>query len=239
MLFRKKPKIEVVVRHCFFSNASIHKTRPSYFDRESCFKNILETKVTNSVQFTFFLDTFYAKNQTHFLEKQTKFPVIKIHAGAEAKSFLQMLDWATQQPFNDDTILYFLEDDYLHRQGWDRVLAEGFSVEETSYVTLYDHRDKYLENYRDIKSKIFFTDSCHWRTVPSTTNTYAMKFSTLKRDLSIHREFSLNRTITADHEKFCKLNEKGAILISSIPGFSTHLETEYLSPCFNWESLSI
>jgi hypothetical protein len=108
------------------------------------------------------------------------------------------------------------------------------------YVTLFDHRDKYFfPQYADLRSKIFCTTSCHWRTTPSTTNTYAMFFKTLQKHIDIHRCFSLGRTITADHDKFCKLTEEEAVLISSIPGFSTHVEVDFASPCTDWENLYI
>jgi hypothetical protein len=59
-----------------------------------------------------------------------------------------------------------------------------------------------------------------------------MRFSTLKEHLSIHRRFSQGRKISADHDKFCCLGKKGAMLISPIPGWSTHAEKEFASPFF-------
>ena len=55
-----------------------------------------------------------------------------------------MLDYVTNKKFHPDTILYFVEDDYLHLPGWLDVLLEGFSIPEADYVTLYDHKDKYF-----------------------------------------------------------------------------------------------
>jgi hypothetical protein len=233
--FRKKfqkgplqPKIEVIVRHCVFSDASKHKKRPPSFSRELCHQNLLET-ADSRVNFTFFLDL--AKGDHHFLKGQA----IEIKEGTEASSFLKMLDWTIAQDFHPDTIIYFLEDDYLHKPGWVDILVEAFSL-DADYVTLYDHPDKYRD-YPDLTSKIFISKSCHWRTTPSTTNTYAMRFGTLKQDLAIHRKFSLGRKISADHAKFCHLQRKGARLISPMPGWSTHVELEFVSPFFNEESL--
>lgn len=189
------------------------------------------------VDLTFFLDTFYQKEDPHFLLEQKKYPVIEIKEGSEAGSFLKMVDHVAKQGFDGDTIIYFLEDDYLHRPGWIDILKEGFTL-PADYVTLYDHRDKYfLPNYHDLQAKIYHTQSCHWRTTPSTTNTYAMRYKTFLRDIEIHRAFSLGRKISADHEKFCLLKERGAILISSMPGWSTHAEPEFASPCFDWEEV--
>ncbi len=238
-LFAKKErKIEVFVRHCHFSTISAHKKRLTAISREVCFNNLLQTTQDASINLTFFLDTFRPATQTHFVKLQSQFPVVEISEGSEAGSFLRLLDHVSQLDLHPDTIIYFLEDDYLHRKGWVEILREGFTIPEADYVTLYDHRDKYFHPaYSTLQSKIFHTKSCHWRTTPSTTNTFAMRFKTLLRDLELQRSFSQNVTISKDHEKFCKLSEQGKILISSIPGWSTHTEEEFASPCIEWHQL--
>ncbi len=235
MFLWKKPKIEFFVRHCNFSEVSQHKNRIEGFSRQKCFENLLSTLDRKRVNVTFLLDTFYP-GEKHFILNQTDFPVIEIKEGTEAGSFLRLLDHAASLKLKPETIVYFLEDDYLHREGWIDILLEGFSIPEASYVTLYDHQDKYfLPAYKDLTSKIFHTSSCHWRTTPSTTNTYAMRYRTLMEHLPIHRQFSLNRKISADHEKFLELGKQGATLISSIPGWSTHVESNLVSPCIDWK----
>ncbi len=232
------PKIEVFVRHCHFSAVSQNKTRFSWFSREECHKNLLRTVNKDLANITFFLDTFYPMNGEHFIKRQQGYPIIEIKAGSEAKSFLQLIDYIAGLSLDPETIIYIVEDDYLHRANWTEILLEGFSVPEVSYVTLYDHKDKYFyPMYHTLTSKIYHTNSCHWRVTPSTTNTYAMKFKTFMQDLAIHREYSLNLDVTADHAKFCMLGSLGKFLISSIPGWSTHLEVEYASPCIDWEKV--
>lgn len=221
-----QPTIEVFVRHAIYSSVSAHKERFPRFSREICHQNLLKTS-DDRVHITAFLDTFHSG--AHFLTKY-----IEIKAGTEASSFLQMLDYVERLDLHPDTLIYFLEDDYLHRPGWIDILFEGFST-GADYVTLYDHNDKYTA-YPDLRSKIYATASCHWRTTPSTTNTYAMRFRTLKEHLAIHKKFSLGRKITADHDKFCYLAKKGAMLVSSIPGWSTHAEPKYASPTIDWEA---
>ena len=231
--------IEIFVRHCHFSSASQGKVRPSYFSRKSCYENLLDTIDGKSVNVTFFLDTFFPSKDKHFILEQTDYPVIEIKEGREAGSFLKMVEHVIKCSFSPDTVVYFLEDDYLHRPGWTQVLQEGLSLPHIDYVSLFDHRDKYsLSMYQGIKSEIFYTKSCHWRTTPSTTNTYAMYFKTLKKHSAVHKEFSLGRKITQDHEKFLKLARRGAKLISPIPGYCTHMESAFLSPCIDWEKIS-
>ncbi|NGX37183.1 MAG: hypothetical protein K1000chlam2_00336 [Chlamydiae bacterium] len=233
MIFFRKPKIEVFVRYCYYSNASNHKKRDPAFSHEKCYQNLMQTADFDKVNFTFLLDTHYVKNEPHFIHKQDQFPVVEMDAGAEGKSFIALLDHVMQKKLSDETILYFVEDDYLHREGWVDILLEGFTLPKADYVTLFDHRDKY-EAYQDLKSELFHTKSCHFRTTPSTTNTYAMRLKTLKKHLPIHRAFSEGRDISADHDKFLELGNQGATLLSSIPGWSTHAEPVFASPCINW-----
>jgi hypothetical protein len=238
MFGSKKKKIQLFVRHCHFSEVSQHKGRMQGFSRQKCHENLLKTADLNRIDITFFLDTFHPSTTPHFVTEQTQFPVIKIKEGTEAGSFLKMLDYVTSQKLKDDTIIYFLEDDYLHREGWVDVLLEGFTIPLVSYVTLFDHRDKYfLPPYAELQSKLFITKTCHWRTTPSTTNTYAMRFKTLQEHLPIHQQFSEGRRITADHDKFLQLAQHSAQLISPIPGWSSHIDAGNTSPCIDWESL--
>lgn len=230
--------IEVFIRHCHYSEASAHKLRLRCFNKEHYLKNLLLTAGSEKINLTFFLDTYHPMEGKHFLYRQHRFPVIECKAGSEAASFLVMLEYVYNQSFSSETIIYFLEDDYIHRPHWPHILREAFTIPGIDYVTLYDHRDKYFfPQYTELKSKIFQTHSCHWRTTPSTTNTYAMLFRTLKKHINIHRCFSLGRQVTADHDKFCKLAEEKAVLISSIPGFSTHAEPDYASPCVDWDKV--
>jgi hypothetical protein len=238
MFWKKSPKIELFVRHCHFSEVSQHKNRLPNFSRQKCFENLLSTLDRKRVNVTFLLDTFYPTDKKHFVLDQSEFPVIEIKEGTETGSFLRLLDHVVSRNLDPSTIVYFLEDDYLHRAGWIDVLLEGFTIPDASYVTLYDHRDKYfLPLYKELASKLFLTPSCHWRTTPSTTNTYAMKVQTLLTHLPIHRQFSEGRKISADHEKFLELGRQEATLISPIPGWSTHVEDKLTSPCIDWESL--
>ena len=240
MFWSKQQKIQLFVRHCHFSEISQHKGRMNGFSRQKCYENLLATVDLERVDITLLLDTFHPVSTPHFTTLQNDFPVIEINEGSETGSFLRLLDHVMSLKLKDDTIVYFLEDDYLHRDGWVDVLLEGFSIPTASYLTLYDHRDKYfLPMYHDLQSKIFHTPTCHWRTTPSTTNTYAMRYSTLKEHLQIHRQFSVGRRITADHEKFLELGRQGAQVISPIPGWSTHVDAGQTSPCVDWESLCV
>jgi hypothetical protein len=218
-------KLEVISRHCFFSDISQHKKRFEGFSREKCHRNLMQTIDRDKANITF-LD--------HFIRNENN--IVEIQAGTEAGAFLQLLEYVESRSFAPETILYFVEDDYLHRTGWVDVLLEGMMLAD--YATLFDHRDKYFfPMYRTLKSEVFHTKSCHWRSVPSTTQTFAVRWKTLREDLSLHRKFSLGRQISQDHQKFVQLCKRGRRLISPLPGYSTHVEVEFASPCFDWEQI--
>lgn len=234
---RQKPyspisgKIEVFSRHCHASKISSHKERPFGFSREKCFRNLLETINTDKAHLTCILDA--PANTPHYTDIHTS--SIRFQKGSEAGSFLYLLDHILSLSLPPNTLIYIVEDDYLHLPNWTERLLEAFSLPEIDYATLYDHRDKYFDPmYRKLTSKIFVTEKGHWRTTPSTTHTFATRVQTLLEDLPIHRRYSLNRTISADHQKFLALKKQGRILVSSLPGFSTHAEPKFASPCVDW-----
>lgn len=227
--------IEVISRHAFFSSISSRKKRLPQFSHERCFQNLLETFDPGKANLTIFFDSAKGPLAEHFLKSETRYPIVEIQEGSEAGSFLRLLDYVSKLDIDPEAILYFVEDDYLHRPGWIDILQEAFQIPGVDYATLYDHRDKYFL-YPKLTARIFATASCHWRTTPSTTNTFAVRFKTLLRDLSIHRKFSEGREISADHDKFIRLQKRGGLLISSIPGWSTHAEPDFASPCIPWKN---
>jgi hypothetical protein len=227
-------KIEVFSRHCIASDASAHKKRPAFFSHEICYQNLIKTIDRTKANLTLILDAAKGSKQDHYLANE---PCIEIQEGTEAKAFLRLLEHVAKLDLHPGTILYFVEDDYFHKPGWVDVLKEGFQVPEADYVTLYDHNDKYSPLYKGMKSKIFTTPHCHWRTVPSTTQTFACRFQTLLEDLFFHKKYSQNRKISADHAKFLRLKRRGRVLISSMPGWCTHAEPEFASPCVDWETV--
>ena len=229
--------IRIFQRHCNFSTQSANKPRPDWFDREKIFDSFIST-LDERVDYTAFHDSGNGNIEDHFLsDKDVK--KVSMLGGNDAQSFLNVLNYVIEQNYDDNDIIYFLEDDYLHKIGWIDILLEGFEYIGADYYTLYDHPDKYyLQMYEDLQSKIIATPSVHWRTTPSTTNTYACKLKTLKKHLPIHiKSCDLVEKWTKDHDKFTELWNAGSNLISCIPGCSTHVEGNMLSPTINWSQI--
>ena len=221
----------VIYRLCNVSNISINKKRPSFYDKEKCLLNIIKTCSNfKKIKFLVLFDGIIPSD--HFINKyKNNIEVININANSGSKSYINAIDTAIKTNYK---YVYLIEDDYLHRKNWDIILLEGLKT-NCSYVTLYDHNDKYnLNMYPNLTSKIFYTKSIFWRTIPSTTDTFACKISTLKEDLQVHKKYSSNTTFSQDHLRFLHLGKLGRTIVSCLPGWSTHLEVPYISPLYDW-----
>ena len=227
-------KINVYLRHCYYSKIqeSPGKQRPSWWDKEKVFQNFKNTLNPETTNYTLIYDEHYGKIEDTFLSQEENVHII--NAGGEAKSFIETLKYIQTQNHSPEDIIYFLEDDYVHRPNWDKILMEGFEL-GIDYVTLYDHGDKYMDFYSEFRTKVLHSKSSHWMATPSTTNTFAVKYSTLMKDFSVHHKYSTGVEPSADHQKFLELAQKGRVLVSSIPGYSTHCQNDLLSPCIDWE----
>ena len=116
------------------------------------------------------------------------------------------------------------------------------------------------------KCSIYLTAHTHWRETISTTFTYAAKVQTLREDRNVWLHFSaakipeaflafLTLTKRSDLNEAKRLLEirrgnlasivvnnyfsvrKKRLLISPMPGLSTHTEKNYLSPLIDWKKI--
>jgi hypothetical protein len=158
--------------------------------------------------------------------------------------------------FPGNQAVYLLEDDYLHLPSAPSALEEGLGIAD--YVTLYDHPDKYqsfgenggpnpyIKNNAE-QSQVWVSKTAHWKQTNSTTMTFCTRVKTLKEDWPVWQEFT-SKGFPDDFGAFQflqgignwenRLFGKKRVLISSIPGLSTHAETAWLSPLTNWDSIT-
>ena len=225
--------IHIFNRQCYQSLTRPEnlKFRPSWFSKVGCYKNLLSTILDSQLHIVY--DEHYGPIEETFLKDVSVEKII--NRGKESESFLDTLEFAINYPgLQDDDIVYFLEDDYIHQPGWEQILEEAFSISGISYATLYDHGDKYTDMYPNFRPQLLTTRSSHWMVTPSTTNTFAVRLSTLREDYAVQRYFSENFEPSNDHAKFLELGRMGRYLVSSIPGYSTHCNTEFMSPTRDW-----
>jgi len=222
------------------SDAGYSKVKPDYINNENCLKNFIHIFGNQNLE-------IIADNcSKETLQMITKYchpnRITTVSVGHGAGTFNLALDKALK--WNDNEIVYFLENDYLHKPGSDKVLQEGFDL-GASFVSLYDHPDKYKGSSQGGNpyceggaedTRVYLTDSCHWKITNSTTMTFASKVSTLKRVEHILRKHTVG-THPNDFPMFLELRESNELLITPIPGYSTHGETAWLSPLYNWREL--
>ena len=226
------------------SDVGFNKLKPEYINNENCLKNAVNVFSLEKHDWYVLADTV-SDSTKQMIEKyipQEKIEYISIKNGP-GYPFMYALDKMIKIS-SDKDIIYFIENDYLHKNKSDIILEEGFDL-GADYVTLYDHPDKYInadmggnpfiEGGGEI-TRVFLSNSCHWKLTNSTTGTFASTIKTLKKDYDIIKKYA-NNPYWNDFHMFTELKEKGQTLLSPIPGYATHGETTWLTPLINWSEI--
>jgi hypothetical protein len=224
------------------SDVGYNKVKPSYINNENCLKNALKVFPWAEYDWSIIADNISEETNNMIQKYITRDHIYHVSIRHGAGTFNLALDEALQSP--DEEIIYFLENDYLHKSESDKILKEGFEL-GASFVSLYDHPDKYMGPEQGGNpyceggaedTRVYLTDSCHWKITNSTTMTFASKVSTLKRVEPILRKWT-NGTHPNDFPMFLELRNQNELLITPIPGYSTHGETAWLSPLTDWNKI--
>lgn len=222
------------------SDAGYNKVKPAYINNESCLLNA--RGVFSDAQWHIIADDVSASTNAMIMNYAPLKCIERVSVGHGAGTFNIALDLALT--FDDDDIVYFIENDYLHKPGAHKILKDGFEL-GASFVALYDHPDKYIDPSKGGNpyciggaedTRVYLTDSCHWKITNSTTMTFAAKVSTLKRVEPILRKHT-SGTHPNDFQMFLELREHGELLITPLPGYATHGETAWLSPLTDWSKI--
>lgn len=134
-------------------------------------------------------------------------------------------------PQNPKDLIYLCNDDFLHLP---MALPYAKSVYEdgwTSFVTTYDYPDRYtLDKTRNCD--LLINRYTHWRTIPCCTGvTIAPGEMWVKHKETIKRSVYFN----SDAYTWEVYGKEKAIC--PIPGLSTHLTQNCLTPLINWEAV--
>ena len=222
------------------SDAGYNKVKPDYIDNEKCLSNAV--KVFEDADWSIIADNISEETNNMIQKYKSRNHINYVSVGHGAGTFNLALDEALT--YDNNEIVYFIENDYLHKPNSLKILEEGFTL-GASFVALYDHPDKYLspENGGNPYCKggaedtrVYLTDSCHWKITNSTTMTFASKVSTLKKVESILRKWT-SSTHPDDFQMFLELRKNNELLITSLPGYSTHGETKWLTPLNDWSKI--
>jgi len=209
------------------SDGSYKKPKLIGATKESCLNNFLSV----------FKENLFFENKPQILiiadgcgEKtkdiicKTNLPIVFSNLG-NAGSLIYSIKKSIEE-FEDNEIIYFCEDDYLHLPISPQLIEEG--IKRSDYVSLYDHPDKYTFQYNGGEfSKVIKTTSSHWRFTVSTCMTFASTAGVLKKDLNIWEKYT-KENHPHDHHIFTDLGkENKRRLAVCIPGCACHTDLEY------------
>jgi hypothetical protein len=214
--------------------AGSNPTRPANFCKRKLLKNFF--KIFNGHEIHIIAD----KASPTSLEWLSQFPSVEVtNLGSGDATFLYSLQKALSVCKPNDKA-YFVEDDYIHLPGSPEYIESGLDIAD--YVTLYDHPDKYKNGYNPFiqhEGEVTLIrqtpDGMHWKYTNSTTETFAANISSLARDIDYFSEpLTHAKSLHAqgkspDFILWCNLLQSGAKLVSSIPGYASHLHIPWVT----------
>ena len=222
------------------SDAGYSKVKPDYINNENCLANAV--KVFDDCEWSIIADNV-SKETSDMIEKyKSKDHILYVDKGNGAATFNIALDEALQM--SDSDTVYFLENDYLHKPDSRVIIEEGLSL-GAQFVSLYDHPDKYLSPNEGGNpyceggaedTRVYLTESTHWKITNSTTMTFAAQVSTLRENESVLRHHT-SGVHPEDFKMFLELRYADKLLVTPIPGYATHGETAWLSPLTDWSKI--
>jgi len=224
------------------SDAGYNKVKPNYIHNEACLKNFCNVFFDHISDIYIIADNCSEQTLAMIEKYIDPINIQKVSIGHGAGTFNLALEIALT--WRDDKVVYLVENDYLHRQQSPRIIEEGLSL-GASFVSLYDHPDKYIDPaqggnpYCDggaEDTRVYLTESCHWKITNSTTMTFATTVGTLKRTETVLRKWT-DTHHPYDFQMFLELREQNELLVTPLPGYSTHGETAFLSPLTDWSQI--
>lgn len=239
-----EPLLHIFYRHVHSkaeaTSRDPNKRRPEWFSYESCFRNLVATirhdplayRVRLTVVFDGALEDFQDDFISRYYADSSLGVALQfIQAGSDIDSFLITLWKARTDDIHANDVVYFLENDYLHQPGWVGKVFEAYNAGfRFDYLSLYDHPDKYLlAMYEGLVSRLYITPGHHWRTAPSSCASFIVSREILEQDYDV-----LSSGLT-DYYFFNRLvSERSRVLLTPIPGLSTHCMAGFLSPNVDW-----
>lgn len=230
--------------HIFYRHSqinSLRKGRPEWFSYINCFKNF-ETTISdrNDINITLVYDGDAPETDDVIIESNSSplnFNLLVTPHNSSLLSYRDLLSHIkNKKDIKDDDLIYFIENDYLHKKGWVDVVFNLYNTYDmsTSYVSLYDHNDKYAHPmYDNLVSKIFTTTKCHWRTTPSTCGSFIITKKLFDLDYDVWS------TTVGDHNTFLQLQQtRNRFVFTPLPGLSTHCMEGLLSPTIDWKNIN-
>lgn len=225
------------------SDVGYKKVKAPYINNENCLKNFCVNFLNGDTsQITVIADNVCIATWGMITTYVHPDKIVPCSLGSGAQTFNLALDMALKS-HKDDEIIYFVENDYIHRKNSKQVMEEGFEL-GADFCTLYNHPDKfipaknggnaYVEDDGGYITKIYKGKNTFWYLPESTTFTWAAKVKTLKSVNPILRKWTIG-TYPQDFRMFCELRELGYSLMSPFKSYSTHGEVSWLASLIGTE----
>lgn len=220
------------------SDSGYSKVKPDYINNENCLKNALKVFPTSEYDWSIIADNISKETDDMIHKYITRDHICYVSIGNGAGTFNLALDEALQS--DDEEIIYFIENDYIHLPNSPKIIQEGLNL-GADYVTLYLHPDKFISPFNGgnpevdddsgYLTKIYRGETELFGMFNSTTMTFASKVKTLKDDEDILRKWT-NGSHPNDYQMFLELRDKGKSLLCPLNTYSTHGESTWLAPLY-------
>jgi dTDP-4-amino-4,6-dideoxygalactose transaminase len=238
--------IHIIYRYVQGDN---HKPRPPYYSKAVCLESLLNA--SRLVQAS--TGTLLSDGPIDSIAREligSAWSIREVPKAGLHESFLLALEVAAALPA--DEWVYLVEDDYLHVADALRKLSEVAEISGADYVTLFDDPLRYrltVDVMPDLpvhEAKLIPTATHHWRTIESTTFTFATKAGTIRDDMNVFKENVAHQLAHPSHvmdrEAWRELQGLGShkkrgtrrTLLGAIPALSTHMEVTALAPVIDW-----
>jgi len=230
--------------HVFYrlssKNATISKDKFSFATKKYCLDNLVNVFGKENI----YIQADNCSKEVIDELINSGFNYKETNSSSSPESFVMLLEKIKE--LNDDDIIYIVEDDYIHLHNAKKILFEGL-LTGAHYVTGYDHPDKYIDGNKGgnpyVESggeitRVLLTASSHWKMTNSTCLTFLTTAKNIKEDFDIWKKSTFDTPSLGSFYAFITLREeKEKVLISSIPGVSTHTEIKWISPLINWNQI--
>jgi len=251
--------MEIVIIYRISDHSNPEKIKPEYASKENCLKTLVREFGNDNLHVV--CDNV-SESTYNMVQKYS--PNIDLTNNGNTGTFLyswkKAYELTKDKP--EDTIIYLVEDDYIHCEGAKEILTEAFRDLKAPYATLYDHPDKYqdredpryqkghgqidIDDINGIRKPlnvyikgeetvVYASKSCHWKLTNSTTMTFATTVKHLREDYDEMINIHTGKVLPMGSTTFNFLASKGKGLISSIPAFSGHAEERWLPYFKNWK----
>jgi hypothetical protein len=225
------------------SDTGYKKEKPDYINNENCLRNFCNVFYNFLYDIRIIADNVSPETLTMIKKYIDPANIERVSIGHGAGTFRHAVKRAFEEGQSEQSIVYFVENDYLHTHDAPTVMMDAIYNLGVDFMSCYDHPDKYLDPNKggnpysiggSETSRVLLGDTSHFRLTRSTTMTFCCKLSTLRKHWPVMESYVAG-THPNDFQMFDQLvmREKCS-LVTPVPGCSTHGESAWMTPLIDW-----